>query len=91
MKLEDCFEYVKTYEETKVPIMMMENVCYRRDVMAILNMVKKGMFGELIHGQGGYEHDLRGFYSTMVNRHTIQEYNSAKVDLVKPNGEQIIM
>lgn len=40
--------------------MMMENVCYRRDVMAILNMVRKGMFGELIHGQGGYEHDLRG-------------------------------
>jgi hypothetical protein len=40
--------------------MMLENVCYRRDVMAILNMVKKGMFGELIHGQGGYEHDLRG-------------------------------
>ncbi len=60
MKIEDCFEYVKTYEETKVPIMMMENVCYRRDVMAILNIVKKGMFGELIHGQGGYEHDLRG-------------------------------
>ena len=60
MKLEDCWEYVKTYEETRVPIMMMENVCYRRDVMAILNMVKLGMFGELIHGQGGYEHDLRG-------------------------------
>jgi len=60
MKLEDCWEYVKTYEETHVPIMMMENVCYRRDVMAILNMVKLGMFGELIHGQGGYEHDLRG-------------------------------
>ena len=60
MKLEDCFEYVRVYEETKVPIMMMENVCYRRDVMAILNMVKSGMFGELIHGQGGYEHDLRG-------------------------------
>lgn len=60
MTLDDCFEYVQVYEETKVPIMMMENVCYRRDVMAILNMVKKGMFGELIHGQGGYEHDLRG-------------------------------
>ena len=58
--LEECYGYVKTYEETKVPIMIMENVCYRRDVMAILNMVKKGLFGELIHGQGGYEHDLRG-------------------------------
>lgn len=58
--LDDCWEFVKTYEKTGVPIFMMENVCYRRDVMAILNMVRKGMFGELIHGQGGYEHDLRG-------------------------------
>lgn len=60
MKLSDCWDFVKAYEETKVPIMMLENVCYRRDVMAVLNMVRKGMFGELIHGQGGYEHDLRG-------------------------------
>ena len=60
MQLKDCWQYVKVYQETKVPIMLLENVCYRRDVMAILNMVKKGMFGELIHGQGGYEHDLRG-------------------------------
>jgi len=37
----------------------MENVCYRRDVMAVLNMVRQGMFGELLHLQGGYEHDLR--------------------------------
>lgn len=60
IELNDCWEFVKTYEETKVPIFMMENVCYRRDVMAVLNMVRRGMFGELIHGQGGYEHDLRG-------------------------------
>ena len=30
---------------------MLENVCYRRDVMAVLNMVRQGMFGELIHMQ----------------------------------------
>jgi hypothetical protein len=40
--------------------MMLENVCYRRDVMAVLNMVRQGIFGELIHMQGGYQHDLRG-------------------------------
>jgi predicted dehydrogenase len=39
--------------------MIMENVCYRRDVMAVLNMVRKGLFGELLHCQGGYQHDLR--------------------------------
>lgn len=60
MTLQDCWDYVKAYEETKVPIMMLENVCYRRDVMAILNMVRQGLFGELVHGQGGYLHDLRG-------------------------------
>ncbi|MFN0013492.1 MAG: Gfo/Idh/MocA family protein [Saprospiraceae bacterium] len=60
LSLKECWEYVKAYEQTKVPIMVMENVCYRRDVMAVLNMVRKGMFGELVHAQGGYLHDLRG-------------------------------
>ena len=60
MKLDDCWKYVSTSEKTGTPIMILENVCYRRDVMAVLNMVRTGFFGELIHGQGGYEHDLRG-------------------------------
>jgi hypothetical protein len=60
IKLQECWDVVNTSEKTKMPVMMLENVCYRRDVMAVLNMVQKGMFGELIHGQGGYEHDLRG-------------------------------
>ena len=58
-KLQDCWDYVNASEKNKVPLMALENVCYRRDVMAIFNMVKKGMFGELIHLQGGYQHDLR--------------------------------
>ncbi|MEP6682484.1 MAG: Gfo/Idh/MocA family oxidoreductase [Parafilimonas sp.] len=60
IKLQDCFDVVKAHQQTKIPIMMMENVCYRRDVMAVMNMVQQGMFGELLHLQGGYEHDLRG-------------------------------
>lgn len=60
LSLGECWDYVRTYERTKVPIFMMENVNYRRDLMAILNMVRKGMFGELVHGRGGYQHDLRG-------------------------------
>jgi predicted dehydrogenase len=60
VKLQECWDVVNTSEKTKIPVMMMENVCYRRDVMAVLHMVRKGMFGEILHGQGGYEHDLRG-------------------------------
>ncbi|MDE3143618.1 MAG: Gfo/Idh/MocA family oxidoreductase, partial [Bacteroidota bacterium] len=58
--LQDCWDIVHASERTKVPAMILENVCYRRDVMAVLNMVRQGMFGELLHLQGGYEHDLRG-------------------------------
>ncbi|MCB0280042.1 MAG: Gfo/Idh/MocA family oxidoreductase, partial [Calditrichaeota bacterium] len=57
--LEECWDLVNTYEATGVPVMIMENVCYRRDVMAILNMVRQDMFGEIIHLECGYQHDLR--------------------------------
>jgi hypothetical protein len=60
IKLQDCWDFVNTSEKTKVPIMPLENVCYRRDIMAVHNMVKQGMFGEILHLQGGYQHDLRG-------------------------------
>ncbi len=58
--LQDHWNVVNAAEVHNANVMMLENVCYRRDVMAILNMVRKGMFGELIHLQGGYQHDLRG-------------------------------
>jgi predicted dehydrogenase len=59
MTIEECWELVNTSERTGMPLMMLENVCYRRDVMAAMHMVRQGVFGELIHLQGGYQHDLR--------------------------------
>jgi len=57
--LQDHWDVVKAAERYNVHVMMLENVCYRRDVLAILNMVRQGLFGELVHLQGGYQHDLR--------------------------------
>ncbi len=57
--LKDHWDVVKSAEAHHAHVMMLENVCYRRDVMAILNMVRQGIFGEVIHLQGGYQHDLR--------------------------------
>ena len=57
--LQDHWDVVKAAEKHGAHVMMLENVCYRRDVMAVLNMVRQGLFGELIHLQGGYQHDLR--------------------------------
>jgi predicted dehydrogenase len=57
--VEECWELVHTSERTGMSLMMLENVCYRRDVMAVLNMVRQNVFGEIVHVQGGYQHDLR--------------------------------
>lgn len=57
--LEDCWELVRTKEETGSECMLMENCNYGRDELLVLNMVKQGIFGDVIFCSGGYHHDLR--------------------------------
>ncbi|GGK46014.1 MULTISPECIES: Gfo/Idh/MocA family protein [Flavobacteriaceae] len=57
--MEECWDLVNTHEQTGTHLMILENVNYRRDVLAVLNMVKQNVFGELVHFRCGYQHDLR--------------------------------
>lgn len=57
--VDECQQLVDTSERTGSHLFFLENVCYRRDVMAVLRMVREGLFGELIHLECGYQHDLR--------------------------------
>lgn len=57
--VEECWDLVHAEEGSRGKLFFLENVCYRRDVMAVMRMVREGLFGELIHLQGGYQHDLR--------------------------------
>lgn len=57
--MEECWDLVNVHEATGTHLMILENVNYRRDVMAVLNMVKQNVFGELLHFRCGYQHDLR--------------------------------
>ncbi|MGE0582386.1 MAG: Gfo/Idh/MocA family protein [Steroidobacteraceae bacterium] len=57
--LQDHWDVLFAQQQTGTPYMLLENVCYRRDVMAVLNMARQGLFGEILHLEGGYQHDLR--------------------------------
>lgn len=59
MTLEECWDLVNTHEKTGAHLMLLENVNYRRDILAVLRMVREGVFGELVHFRCGYQHDLR--------------------------------
>ncbi len=57
--IEECWQLVETSEKTKKHCMMLENCCYDFFELLTLNMTRNGMFGELVHAEGAYIHDLR--------------------------------
>src|SRR5581483_1496679 len=57
--IEDCWKLVKTSELTRRHCIMCENCCYGNTGLMVLNMVRAGLFGDLLYGQGAYIHDLR--------------------------------
>ena len=56
--IEECWKLIRAYEETGTPLMMLENCCYGQLELMFLNMVKKGVLGEIVHCEGGYHHYL---------------------------------
>ncbi|MDP4490213.1 Gfo/Idh/MocA family oxidoreductase [Pseudoalteromonas piscicida] len=59
LTVEEMWQIVDTAERTQKNCMMMENVNYGRDELMVLNMVRQGVFGELLHGEAAYIHELR--------------------------------
>ena len=57
--IEDCWELVNTSEATQRHCIQLENCCYGYNELIVFNMVHAGLFGEITHGAGAYNHDLR--------------------------------
>lgn len=56
--MDECWQMVETSERTKKHCVILENCCYDFFELLTLNMVRQGMFGDLIHGEGAYIHNL---------------------------------
>ena len=56
--IDECWQLVETSERTRKHFMMLENCCYDFFELLTLNMARQGYFGEIIHGEGAYIHDL---------------------------------
>jgi hypothetical protein len=57
LTIEDCWKLVETSERTRKHYMMLENCCYDFFELLVLNMVRQGFFGDIIHADAGYLHD----------------------------------
>lgn len=56
--MEECWQLVETSERTKKHCIILENACYDFFELLTLNMARQGFFGEIIHCEGAYIHDL---------------------------------
>lgn len=65
--IDECWQLVETSERTKKHCMMLENCCYGFFELLTLNMARQGFFGEIIHGEGAYIHDLLRDYNFNKN------------------------
>lgn len=83
--LDECWELVNTYEQTGVPCMMLENWSFRSDNLAVLNMIRMGLLGEIMHCHCAHSHDCIDHW--FFDRQTGQGRWPAKY-LVEHNRDQ---
>jgi len=60
--LEECWQLIRTNETTGVPCMMLENWSFRRDNLAVLNMIRQGLFGQIVHCHSAHSHNCIYWY-----------------------------
>jgi hypothetical protein len=58
LTIDECWQLIETSEKTRKHCMMLENCCYDFFEMLTLNMARQGLFGELVHAEGAYIHNL---------------------------------
>ena len=59
LTLDEGWQLVETSVQTRMNCMMMENVCYGREELMALNMIRQGVLRELLHGEAAYNHAHR--------------------------------
>ncbi len=62
MSVNDCWDLINMSEKTRLHCIQLENCCYDEFEMNTLNMAQKGIFGEILHVEGAYIHNLDDFW-----------------------------
>lgn len=86
MTLDEIWGLVDTSEKTRKHCMQLENCVYDFFEMTTLNMVQQGVLGEILHGEGAYIHELKGFWDTYYNNWRMNYNRHHRGDLYPTHG-----
>ena len=82
----ECWAMVDMAEKTQLHCMMLENCCYDFFEMTALEMARRGVFGELLHVEGAYMHNLDPFWDAYWNNWRLEFNRTHKGDIYPTHG-----
>ncbi len=86
MTLDEIWDIVNTAERTQKHAMMLENCVYDYFELTTLNMVQQGLFGEVLHAEGAYIHDLSDFWGSYEGDWRLQYNKEFQGDVYATHG-----
>lgn len=86
MTVADCWRLVDTSERTRKHCMMLENCIYDYFELTTLNMAQQGLFGEVVHVEGGYVHNLAPFWSQYQGNWRLKFNQNHRGDVYATHG-----
>ena len=86
LTVQDCWDLVNTCERTRKHCMILENCCYDFFELTALTMAQAGVFGEIIHGEGAYNHNLDPFWKEYWNNWRLDFNSKNRGDLYPTHG-----
>lgn len=86
MNMNDIWSLINTSERTRKHCMMLENCVYDQFELTTLNMAQQGLFGEIIHGEGAYIHDLSDFWKSYWNNWRLEYNKDYRGDVYPTHG-----
>lgn len=86
MNMKDIWDLINTSERTRKHCMMLENCVYDEFEMTTLNMAQQGVFGEIIHAEGAYIHDLSDFWKSYWNNWRLEYNKDHRGDVYPTHG-----
>ncbi|MBP3773855.1 MAG: Gfo/Idh/MocA family oxidoreductase [Bacteroidaceae bacterium] len=86
MNLQDCWDLINLAEQKRLHCMMLENCCYDWFEMNTLNMAQHDIFGEILHVQGAYIHNLDEFWPEFWHNWRMEYNRHHRGDIYPTHG-----
>lgn len=86
LTLDECWQLINTAERTRRHCIQLENCVYDFFEMTALNMAQQGVFGEVLHVEGSYIHNLEDFWPMYYNNWRLNYNNENRGDVYPTHG-----